>query len=603
MSRTNSAVRLSWKVARLSPRRLAGVAGSGSLSAACGIGLMATSGWLITRASQRPPVLSLSIAIGAVQAFSLAKGIARYLERTSAHGASLEVLGRLRLQLFDVLVPLVPGGLGKNSSGEVLTGFVSDTELVAEGFSKTATAATDVTASIVLGTVLALLTFPTLGAVVLSGGLAVVAVSVMLARIGRRSEARAANERAELASLIIETVRSAKELVAYGRQDLVTQRLEEVRHRSAWVSARRSLAAGLARAGAIVASAGVLVAVVGTGLAAVDARRLSGVMLAVVSFTALAVVDQCANLPGILASTNEASASTERLVRLGHQTPPVLEPELDQSRNATAGSAELVGARTTAPDGTQILRGVSVEVGPGERVALTGPSGSGKTSAVHALLHFVSCEKGQALLGGGDVSEMTREGIAGLAGWVSDETHIFAASLSDNLRLARPSASDDDCDVALHRAGLSGWSASLPAGLGTVLGAGGRPLSAGERQRLGLARVLLAAPSVLLLDEPTAHLDPVSSAKVLAELLDAAGDRAVLVVSHEPDIAGYVDRVVALDGGRVASVKPGSRSDQLPNPVTLTGTGELGSVPPSPSSPSWLSPQHSTRPEVPNKAQ
>ena len=133
MSRTNSAVRLSWKVARLSPRRLAGVAGSGSLSAACGIGLMATSGWLITRASQRPPVLSLSIAIGAVQAFSLAKGIARYLERISAHGASLEVLGRLRLQLFDVLVPLVPGGLGKNSSGEVLTGFVSDTELVAEG--------------------------------------------------------------------------------------------------------------------------------------------------------------------------------------------------------------------------------------------------------------------------------------------------------------------------------------------------------------------------------------------------------------------------------------------------------------------------------------
>jgi ABC-type transport system involved in cytochrome bd biosynthesis fused ATPase/permease subunit len=154
---------------------------------------------------------------------------------------------------------------------------------------------------------------------------------------------------------------------------------------------------------------------------------------------------------------------------------------------------------------------------------------------------------------------MTREGIATLAGWVADETHIFAASLADNLRLAHPSASDSDCVIALQRAGLSRWSASLPAGLATLLGAGGRPVSAGERQRLGLARVLLAGPPVLLLDEPTAHLDPVSSAKVLTELLDAAGERAVLVVSHEPDVAGHVDRVITLDGGRVASVSAGSR--------------------------------------------
>ncbi|MGD0810081.1 MAG: thiol reductant ABC exporter subunit CydC, partial [Acidimicrobiales bacterium] len=477
------------------------------------------TGWLITRASQRPPVLSLSIAIGAVQAFSLGKGIARYLERVSAHRSSLEVLGRLRLHLFDVLVPLVPGGLGSNSSGSVLSGFVSDTELVAGGLAKTAMAATDITASILLGTVLALLTMPVLGVIILVGALAVVAVSVLLARLGRASEARAARERAELASLVMETVRSARELVAYGRQDLVMQRLEEVRSRSGRAAARRSLEAGLARAGAIVASCGVLVAVLASGLAAVDARRLSGVMLAVVALAALAVLDQCANLPNVLAGTTEASAAAERLACLGRQAPPVREPLSDQSQKATARSAELEDARTVSPDGTEILKGVSLEVAGSQRVALTGPSGSGKTNAVHALLHFVNCEKGQARLGGSDVSEMTREGIATLAGWVADETHIFAASLADNLRLAHPSASDGDCVIALQRAGLSRWSASLPAGLATLLGAGGRPVSAGERQRLGLARVLLAGPPVLLLDEPTAHLDPVSSAKVLTELL------------------------------------------------------------------------------------
>jgi ABC-type transport system involved in cytochrome bd biosynthesis fused ATPase/permease subunit len=188
-----------------------------------------------------------------------------------------------------------------------------------------------------------------------------------------------------------------------------------------------------------------------------------------------------------------------------------------------------------------------------------GASGSGKTSAVHALLHFVACSAGHASLGGVDVGDMTREGIARLAGWVPDETHVFAASLADNLRLARPSASDAECLAILDRAGLATWGAALPDGLATLLGTGGRPVSAGERQRIGLARALLAGSPVLLLDEPTAHLDPATAAQVLPDLLDAAGDRSVLVVSHDPAIVGYVDKVVALDAGRLAGVSRGER--------------------------------------------
>ena len=319
------------------------------------------------------------------------------------------------------------------------------------------------------------------------------------------------------------------------------------------------------------------------GLAAVDARRISGVMLAVVAFAALAVLDQCAAVPSWLRATNEASAAAERLARLDRLAPPSQEPETRPKHDRHGWYPPSSSAHeTTAPDGTKILRGLSLEVGTSQRVALTGPSGSGKTNAVYALLHFVNCESGQARLGGCDVSAMTREGIAAVAGWVADETHIFAATLADNLRLAQPSASDDDCNMALQRAGLSSWSASLPAGLGTVLGAGGQAISAGERQRLGLARALLAGPPVLLLDEPTAHLDPISSAKVLAELLDAAGDRGVLVVSHEPDVAAYVDRVAVLEDGRVASVTPGvawCSAPQPGNPHRHRGARLFGTVP------------------------
>jgi ATP-binding cassette subfamily C protein CydC len=449
--------------------------------------------------------------------------------------------------------------VGGDGTASLLSGFVSDTELVAEGYARATTAAVEVSASVVLGTVVAAFVVPVLGVVLLGGALAVVGVAGLLARCGGPAERRAAAQRAELASEVVTIVRSAAELVAYGREDLVVEALDQVRRRAGTVSAHRARSAGLARAAAILASAGTVVAVVGAGLARADHHRLSGVALAVATFAALAVVDQCLNLPAVFAGNNSARAAAARLADLARLPPAVQEPGLDHSAGAVPGSADLVDAETTGPEGDRALRGVSLRVGDGERVALVGPSGAGKTSAVHALLHFVACSRGRASLGGVDVATMTREGIATLAGWLPDATHVFAASVADNLRLGRPSAGEAECHAVLSRVGLRGWSGALPEGLATRLGAGGIPVSAGERQRLGLARVLLADPRLLLLDEPTAHLDPATAQQVLRELLDAAGERSALVVSHDPAVAGYADSVVALAHGRVVSVSRGAR--------------------------------------------
>ena len=209
------------------------------------------------------------------------------------------------------------------------------------------------------------------------------------------------------------------------------------------------------------------------------------------------------------------------------------------------------GAATVA-----LLRDVSLQVRPRGRLAISGASGSGKSTAVHTLLHFLEPAAGTASVGGVDVRRMTRAGMARRVAWLDEETHLFAAPLADNLRLARPGATDAECTAALDRVGLGAWLHSLPDGLETVLGAGGRPTSAGERQRLGMARALLSGAELLLLDEPTAHLDPGSSSRVLAELLGAAGSRSVLVVSHDPELVGEVDAVVVLEEGRVVSGGP-----------------------------------------------
>jgi thiol reductant ABC exporter CydC subunit len=540
----------------MNTRQLWPAALGGALSAVSGIGLLATSGWLITRASERPPVLSLCVAIGAVQAFSLGRGLFRYFERLGVHSLSLQRLGQVRLRLFDLLEPRVPGAIGP---GAALAGLVSEADAVAQGLAKQVGTRVDFVSSALAGTLLAVFVGPGLGLLVLAGALAMVAAALALSRFSTRAMSHAAEERAALARTVIETVGSAREVIAYEREDLIEQRLAEVRRRSRSVALRAALATGLAKATATAVTGGVLVAVLGAGLAAHDAGRLSGPMLAVAAFATLASLDQCAVLPASLESISAGRAAAKRIEEVA-SLPAVSGPAPGAApapRLATVpGLASLDRASVALASGAASLKEVSLQLEPGRRLAICGPSGAGKTTIINALMHFVDCSSGQATLGGIDVKDLTRADIAQLAAWLPDETHVFTASVADNLRIARPAATDEDCADAVRSAGLADWLASLPDGLATRLGAGGRPLSGGERQRLGMARALLGGGRVILLDEPTARLDPATKDQVLSSLLRAAQDRSLIVVTHEPFVEELVDQVLELADGHVVARRP-----------------------------------------------
>jgi thiol reductant ABC exporter CydC subunit len=579
-----SALRLSRPAATPARRDLGTAAGAGALSAACAVGLLATSGWLLTRASQRPPLFVLAVAIGAVQAFALGRGVTRYVERLAVHGLALGTLSRLRLWLYDTVLPLVPDGLrpaeagppaaASTTAGSLLSAFLADTEDVTEALARTTTIAIDLGASVILGAAVAALIDPVAGAILLAGAAVMVAVSTVGAQLGRSAAGRAAAIRAELAGQVVETVRSAPELVAFGREDVIGARLEGVRRRARAAALRQALGGGIARALVTWAAGAGLIGVVLAGLAAHRAGQLSGIMLTVLVLVCLAALDQGTLLPRALAGRTAGSAAAARLAELAALEPPVREPLADASPPGRGGGAVLdhvevpaAAARRSASRpikglaaspirAAPILQDVSFRVAPGRRVALIGRSGAGKSSALHVLLHFLEASSGRASIGGVDVRLITRSGMATQVAWLAEETHLFAASLAGNLRLARPEATDEELVAALDQVGLMGWYRSLPDGPRTLLGSGGRDLSAGERQRLGMARALLSGADLLLLDEPTAHLDPWSSGQVLAELLGSAGSRSVLVVSHEPGIAGQVDTVVTLEKGRVVAVEP-----------------------------------------------
>jgi len=528
-------------------RRLLPAAVAGAASTACGVGLLGTSAWLVTRASLRPPVLSLSIAIGLVQAFALGRGAARYLQRLAVHDVALTVLGRLRLRLFDALEPLVPGGVGPGTCGAALQGMVADAEHVATGLARTLTAAVDVASAVILGVIVTGLVDPAAGAVLAVGALLVVGVAIGAGGLGATSAQRHAEARAELAGTVVDTVRTAPELVAFGRHDLVEERLSALARRSARDALGSAMVAGGGRAAVTWVAGATLVAVVGTGIAAHDAGHLSGVALAVLSFVALAVLEPCTALAPALADGGDGAA--RRLAALTAVVAPVREPDRDGTAPAVPCGLALVDA-TVVADGRTVLDGASLDVAPGARIAVRGPSGAGKSTALHALLHFVECRRGRADIGGVDVRTLSRSGIAAHVGWLGASVHVFTDTVSANLRLGRTGATEDECRAVLGTVGLGPWLSALPDGLDTVVGAGGRPMSAGERQRLGLARALLAGGTALLLDEPAAHIDAPSVTPLLRALTADDPGRTVVMVTHDASPAD-VDAVVRVDAGRL----------------------------------------------------
>ncbi len=537
-------------VAPIGPRRLAGTLATGAAAAASNIGLLATSAWLITTASSRPPVLALSVAIAAVQAFALSRGLARYGERLAVHDLSLDVLARLRLRLYDRLEPLVPGGLPSRRSGALLSAFVADADDVGEALARGVTAAVDVSVTAVLGVALACALDLRSGAILAGGIVATGASSALLAHLGHASVGREADARAEVADVVVAAVRSAPELVAHGRTDLVVGAIAAAQSRAGSAAARGAMFAGVRRGAGVVLAAASLVAVVASGLGAYDARRLSAVALAVLVFAALASLESCAPLADALASMAAGDAGARRIAALSELEPPAPEPVLPATPPGRPAPLALVDAVVARGGGT-VLDAVSVAVEPGRRVALVGPSGAGKTTAVLTLVHFLECSSGRATLGDVDLAAIARPDLRDRIGWVPEDAHVFRGSLGANLRVADPTASDDRCRRALREVGLGPWLASLDDGLETRVGSGGRPLSSGERQRLALARALLGDPDVLVLDEPTAHLDPEGGTLVLERLAGPADARGVLVVSHDPEARRHADVVVELDRGRI----------------------------------------------------
>jgi ABC-type multidrug transport system fused ATPase/permease subunit len=244
------------------------------------------------------------------------------------------------------------------------------------------------------------------------------------------------------------------------------------------------------------------------------------------------------------------AAAGGRVLGLADRRPLVRDP--DEPLPAPPSQAVVVLDSVTAryPGAAEpVLRGLDLRLEPGAKIGLVGPSGSGKTTVANLLFRFLDPECGMVAIAGRNARDYRQEDVRRLFALAGQGAHLFDSTIAENLRLARPDVGDDELHDALRRAQLETFIAALPEGIHTFVGEEGRRLSGGQRQRIVLARALLADAPVLVLDEPTAHLDSATAQALIDDVLDAAADRSVLLITHRPEGLDRMDEIVSLPPG------------------------------------------------------
>ncbi|BDZ43114.1 thiol reductant ABC exporter subunit CydC [Paraoerskovia sediminicola] len=562
----------------------------GALSLGSSVGLAAVAAWLIARASQMPDVGAVSIAVVAVRAFGIGRGVARYLERLASHDLALRGMTALRTNLYELLARGRGEALARVRRGDLLARVGADVDAVGDVV---------VRAFIPSGVavVVSLLSVGIVGVFLPAAGLVLAACLVLAgvvspwlaSRASRATEARSAQVRAEMSARTLEVLEHAGPLQVAGALDGRTAALRSTDRDlaaatdagarvSATAAALQSLAIGLAVLGSLL-----------LGIPAVAAGTLAPVELSVIVLVPLAAFEGASALPAAAIQVRRSRESARRIMEILDEAgapdraapgPGPGEPADD--RMTATGLAAGWGERPC-------VVGVDLAVPRGGTVAVLGPSGVGKTTLLATLAGLLPA------LGG-------RCSHPGDAALVAEDGHVFETSVLENLRVARGDLTEAEAMVALERVGLAPWVDGLPDGVATPLGPDGATVSGGERRRLLVARALVSSAPWLLVDEPAEHLEAATADELLQTLVDEAraSHRGLVVATHRLSGLGALDEVVVLGQDE----QQGTTTDAAavphgPRPATVTVRGTHDELLRTDPDHAWALAQETLGPTVP----
>jgi len=555
----------------------------GCVMIASNIGLLGMAAYLIAAAALGPLIVMLTLPTYIVRLMGVTRAVSRYRERLQAHSVTFRVLARLRTWVYSRLEPLAPAHLLTYRSGDLLTRLVADVDELQNVYLRVVS---PVITAIIIGLVTfglfsifsTMLAWIALTFLIIAGFGVPLLAGALAHGLGKRQLAL----RAQLKAQIVDSIQGVQDLLAYGRAGDQRQKITTLDNELKRVQQRMAYISGLQQAlnDALMNLALWVILILAIPL--VTTRFISGVYLGFLALIILASFEAVQPLAQTFQFLGHSVAAGERLFRITDATPTVIEsaspvpvpvsvgarvecsevgylsPRQGSTRAACLGDRyactnlefDQVSFAYT-PNESEVLHEISFQVRPGNCVAIVGPSGSGKSTVVRLALRLWDPTQGTIRLNGQNIRELALDALRDQIGVVAQDTYLFNDTLRGNLLLARPGASDDELVRVLDQAQLNEFVHQLPKGLETWIGEQGLRLSGGERQRLAIARALLKDAPILILDEITANLDPLTEHALLDALDGLMQGRTTLLITHRLIAMERMDEILVLDYGQI----------------------------------------------------
>ena len=553
-------VRSVWRSMSSEYRELAFAALLGAIAAASAVALLGASGYLISRAAELPPVLTLTTAAVMVRMFALSRGVFRYLERLVGHDAAMRGLTQLRVRVYERLERITPVGLQRFGRGDLLNRLVADVDAAMDIPLRVVLPWAQAILVVIATTAFLLWLLPAVAAVIaLIALFALASTPALVNALVCRAERTLAPKRAAMQDVVVNALTAQAELLAFGATETAMRTVRKRDDALTSIARREAGSLGIAGGIGLLTQGAAVVLALWIAIPAVGDGTLAPVWLAVVAFLPLALFDVLSTLPMSAVSYQAIRGAAARVVELDDLPLPVHEPEHPAVLPEPFAGITCTGLSAGWGD-DDVLHDIALSVPSGTMVAIVGPSGSGKSTLAAVLMGFLDY-RGSVRVNGEELRDVDGDAVRQQITMLTQRAHIFDTSIADNVRIPHPHADDAEVRAALAAAQLLDWVEELPNGIHTDVGTFGAATSGGERQRLALARTLLADRPCVVLDEPTEHLDRQTAQALDRTMLDALSNHTVIVITHRLRDIGDADHIVVLESGRITA--QGSRREVM----------------------------------------
>jgi len=535
----------------------------GCLTIVSNIGLLAVSAYLISSAALHPSITELSVAIVGVRFFGISRAIFRYIERYISHDVTFRLLGTVRVWFYRRLEKLAPARLMEWQSGELFSAIVSDVETLKEFYLR-------VLSPPIIAMVIASIVCLFLGnysmdfvyVVIVSFALIGLVLPIFLQMIQKNTAYELVAAKSELRGQLVDSITGIVELAAFAQKDRQVQRVNVISQRIARLQSIVSKYSGLTDALGLLVVNGAVWFILYFAILLVQRGQLAGVYLAVMVLTVQSSFEAVLPLPIVMYYVKESMAAAKRLFFIVDTAPAICKG--DEAVNSMDLSITVENLSFQyEPQGAPVLNNISFTIDTGKKVAIVGPSGAGKSTLLYLFLRFWDYKQGSIRLGAHEFKHYNDERLRALFGVVSQQTHLFNASIRDNILLAKPDASEQQFHQAILDAELNAFITRLPQGYDTMVGQNGYALSGGERQRIAIARALLKNAPILILDEPTVGLDAITEQSIMKTIEKMMIERTTIMITHRLTGLETMDEIIVMDSGTI--IEQGRLNDLLAN--------------------------------------